>query len=141
MLTAQIGLEANNINVALDHLSTERRRQARRKLLIEAERAAQRALDQLRLEPLVTNTAAYVNDTLKRYEFNPWAVAEELRLDQATIRWFVKAECDLLRALGLRGHVVDGVERDMLEVLAFPLNNVPESREGSESLPTGLHVS
>lgn len=129
MLTAQIGFEANNINVALDHLSTERRRQGRKKLLMEAQRAAQRALEQLLLEPLVTNTRAYVNDTLKRHEFNPWAVDEELRLDQSTILWFVKAECDLLRAQGLRGQVVDAIERDMLVVLVNPLTDVPESLE------------
>lgn len=129
MLTAQIGFEANNINVALDHLSTERRRQGRKKLLMEAQRAAQRALEQLMREPLVTNTRAYVNDTLKRHEFNPRAVDEELRIDQSTILWFVEAECDLLRAQGLRGQVVDAIERDMLGVLVNPLTDVPESLE------------
>ena len=145
MLIAQIGFEANNINLALDQLRTERRRQAREKLLVQAQQAALRALEQLRREPLITNTAAYVNETLKRHELNPWAVSEELRVDQATIRWFVEAECDLLRAQGLRGQVVDGIERDMLTILANPLTELP--RVTREKVPstrkpgrTGLDV-
>lgn len=96
---------------------------------MQAQQAALRALEQLRREPLITNTAAYVNETLKRHELNPWAVSEELRVDQATIRWFVEAGCDLLRAQGLRGQLVDGIERDMLTILANPLTELPQSLE------------
>jgi hypothetical protein len=130
MLTAQIGAEANNINQALDRLKTTRRRRTRRQLMTHALLASQRALEELSNEPLVVRTASYVAETMERYGSNALAVAEELRMDKATIRWFVKAECQLLLAEGFDPEVVTAIEEDMLAALADPLNEAPESLEG-----------
>lgn len=123
MLTAQIGSEANNINLVLGQLKSARRRRARNALLDQGLQAAKRALEQLREEPLITRTAEYVKETLARHDFNPWAVSEELRVDRDTIRWFIKAECDLLSAAGLAADLVESIEQDMLTVLAGPLGD------------------
>src|SRR5439155_22773959 len=93
MVTRQIGAEANSMNLALDELKGSRGRRSRRRLLGQALFASQRGLEELRNEPLVTRTASYVTETMERYWGNELAVAEELRMDKATIRWFVKAEC------------------------------------------------
>jgi hypothetical protein len=127
MLTDQIGFEANNVNLAMDHLKTTGRRGARRALLEHALLASQRALDELRNEPLVTDTRRYVHQTLERYNYNPLAVLEELRLDQATIRWFVKAECQLLLEYKFNREVVDAIERDMLAAFDAPFADLPDS--------------
>src|SRR5205823_6634637 len=91
---------------------------------------SQRGLEELRNEPLVTRTASYVTETMERYWGNELAVAEELRMDKATIRWFVKAECRLLLNEGFDPDVVAGIEADMLSVLDDPLSDPPESLEG-----------
>ncbi len=129
MLTAQIGFEANNINVVLDQLKSTRRRKARNALLDQGLQAAKRALEQLREEPLITRTAEYVGETLARHDFNPWALSEELRVDRDTIRWFVKAECNLLRAEGFAADLVEAIEQDMLAILAGPLGDPTFSLE------------
>jgi hypothetical protein len=129
MLTAQIGFEANNINLVLGQLKSARRSRARNALLDQGLQAAKRALEQLREEPLITRTAEYVTETLARHDFNPWAVSEELRVDRDTIRWFVKAECNLLRAAGFAADLVESIEQDMLAVLSGPLGDPTSSLE------------
>lgn len=126
-LIAQIGFEANNINLALDQLKSARGRGKRNALVEQGLRAAERALVALQEEPLVTRTRAYVAEALERYDGNPLAVAEELRIDQGTIRWFVKAECALLRAAGFADGLVETIEADMLTVLAKPFTEPPDS--------------
>jgi hypothetical protein len=129
MLAPQLAFESNNIYRVLDQLATTRRKRGRDALLIQASLSARRALAQLSREPLVTRTADYIAETLARYELNGLAVMEEIRVDRETILWFVRAECDLLRANGFDQRLIDRIQADMLEVLSSPLTDLPTSME------------
>ena len=130
MLAQQIAFEANNITRLLDELALERRRGRRRDLLQMATRASQRALAQLQREPLVYATSKYVDEAFLRHDLNPWAAREELRGDRETIRWFVNAECDLLRVNGFDERLIDKLRRDIMQAMAEP------SGERRDSLST-----
>jgi hypothetical protein len=127
MLAQQIAFEANNIRVLLDRITTTRTKRGRNVLLKQATLAAHRALEQLQREPLVQSTATYVYENLQRHELNPWSVLEELRLDRETIRWFIDAECDLLRASGFDRQLIDRLQEDMFDVLSGPIRNIPDT--------------
>ncbi|MCU6479803.1 hypothetical protein [Arthrobacter sp. A2-55] len=137
LLTSQISFEANNINTAIDLLKGTRRKRGRNALLHQGLQAAKRALEVLQQEPLITDTEAFVHETLARFNFNPWGVTEELRMDKSTIRWFVKAECKLLRAKGFDTSLLEVFERDMLAVQDKPLaDSIPALTESFLQLQT-----
>jgi hypothetical protein len=117
MLAQQVRDEANLINELLSRRRYTRRRTDRRRLLAEAVDASLRALPVLRQEPLITDTAAYLERSEVRLHHNGEALIEEMRHDALLLQLFISAESRLLADIGVSAGVIEATVASLTQVI------------------------